>query len=191
MHKYTNRFYQLLDEMKSLHDKKRHDYAQEADPFANFRLSELGGIDAWKGIAVRLGDKYSRLMSFIDKGELKFKEENIKDTFLDTAIYSLIGLILYEESREKSKTGDQPEDFTFTLGDKTYDQTGQCLLFPDSEQRAEYNTMVGVDTAPDMLGAVTLTEPTSNFNKRMLKEKEPETRLEQMANLKYDPVAPE
>lgn len=184
MHKYTNRFYQLLDEMKSLHDKKRHDYAQEADPFANFRLSELGGIDAWKGIAVRLGDKYSRLMSFIDKGELKFKEENIKDTFLDTAIYSLIGLILYEESREKSKTGDQPEDFTFTLGDKTYDQTGQCLLFP--EQRAEYNTMVGVDTAPDML-----TEPASNFNKRMLKEKEPETRLEQMANLKYDPVAPE
>ena len=82
MHKYTNRFYQLLDEMKSLHDKKRHDYAQEQDPFANFRLSELGGIDAWKGIAVRLGDKYSRLMSFIDKGELKFKEENIKTYLL-------------------------------------------------------------------------------------------------------------
>ena len=183
MHKYTNRFYQLLDEMKSLHDKKRHDYAQEQDPFANFRLSELGGIDAWKGIAVRLGDKYSRLMSFIDKGELKFKEENIKDTFLDTAIYSLIGLILYEESREKSKTGEQPviEE--------------QCLLFPDQE-RAEYNTMVGVDTE--------LAQPVSNFNKRMYKhhkdhgsdmsfenEKEPETRLEQMANLKYDPVAPE
>ena len=174
MHKYTNRFYQLLDEMKSLHDKKRHDYAQEADPFANFRLSELGGIDAWKGIAVRLGDKYSRLMSFIDKGELKFKEENIKDTFLDTAIYSLIGLILYEESREKSKTGDKPQE-------------EQCMLFPDSG-RAEYNTMVGVDTE--------LAQPVSNFNKRVFKElatghEEPETRLEQMANLKYDPVAPE
>ena len=100
MHKYTHRFYDLLEEMKSLHDKKRHDYAQEADPFANFRLSELGGIDAWKGIAVRLGDKYSRLMSFIQKGELKFSEENIKDTFMDTAIYSLIGLILYEEAQD-------------------------------------------------------------------------------------------
>ena len=100
MHKYTHRFYDLLEEMKSLHDKKRHDYAQEADPFANFRLSELGGIDAWKGIAVRLGDKYSRLMSFIQKGELKFEDENIKDTFLDTAIYSLIGLILYEEAQD-------------------------------------------------------------------------------------------
>ena len=103
MHKYTHRFYDLLEEMKSLHDKKRHDYAQEADPFANFRLSELGGIDAWKGIAVRLGDKYSRLMSFIQKGELKFNEENIKDTFLDTAIYSLIGLILYEEAQDNKK----------------------------------------------------------------------------------------
>ena len=190
MHKYTNRFYQLLDEMKSLHDKKRHDYAQEQDPFANFRLSELGGIDAWKGIAVRLGDKYSRLMSFIDKGELKFKEENIKDTFLDTAIYSLIGLILYEESREKSKTGEQPtEEHIKQQQDPRHDQSPfgeeQCLLFPD-QQRAEYNTMVGVDTAPD-----TLTAPTSNFNKRMLREKEPKTRLEQMANLKYDPVAPE
>ena len=188
MHKYTNRFYQLLDEMKSLHDKKRHDYAQEQDPFANFRLSELCGIDAWKGIAVRLGDKYSRLMSFIDKGELKFKEENIKDTFLDTAIYSLIGLILYEESREKSKTGEQPtEEHIKQQQDPRHDQSPfgeeQCLLFPD-QQRAEYNTMVGVDTD-------TLTAPTSNFNKRMLREKEPETRLEQMANLKYDPVAPE
>ena len=100
MHKYTHRFYELLEEIKALHDKKRHDYAQEADPFANFRLSELGGIDAWKGIAVRLGDKYSRLMSFIQKGELKFSEENIKDTFMDTAIYSLIGLILYEEAQD-------------------------------------------------------------------------------------------
>ena len=109
MHKYTHRFYDLLEEMKALHDKKRHDYAQEADPFANFRLSELGGIDAWKGIAVRLGDKYSRLMSFIQKGELKFKDENIKDTFLDTAIYSLIGLILYEEAQ------DNKDQMTFSF----------------------------------------------------------------------------
>lgn len=103
MHKYTHRFYELLEEIKQLHDKKRHDYAQEADPFANFRLSELGGIDAWKGIAVRLGDKYSRLMSFIQKGELKFNDESIKDTLMDNAVYSLIALILYEESQENNK----------------------------------------------------------------------------------------
>jgi hypothetical protein len=140
MHKYTHRFYELLDEIKSLHDKKRHDYAQEADPFANFRLSELGGIDAWKGIAVRLGDKYSRLMSFIQKGELKFKEESIKDTFMDTAIYSLIGLILYEEAREKAMEGEQVQ---FEFGDPPVASTAttaistnasNCLLFPDTQQ---------------------------------------------------------
>jgi len=103
MHKYTHRFYDLLQEMRTLHDKKRHDYAQEADPFANFRLSELGGIDAWKGIAVRLGDKYSRLMSFIQKGELKYNDESIKDTLMDNAVYSLIALILYEESQENKE----------------------------------------------------------------------------------------
>jgi hypothetical protein len=37
MHKYTHRFYDLLEEMKSLHDKKRHDYAQEADPFLDYQ----------------------------------------------------------------------------------------------------------------------------------------------------------
>ena len=109
MHKYTHRFYDLLQEMRTLHDKKRHDYAQEADPFANFRLSELGGIDAWKGIAVRLGDKYSRLMSFIQKGELKFNDESIKDTLMDNAVYSLIALILYEESQENK------DQMTFTF----------------------------------------------------------------------------
>ena len=117
MHKYTHRFYELLEEIKALHDKKRHDYAQEADPFANFRLSELGGIDAWKGIAVRLGDKYSRLMSFIQKGELKFNDESIKDTLMDNAVYSLIALILYEESQENkdqmtfSFHGESAENF--------------------------------------------------------------------------------
>jgi len=114
MHKYTHRFYELLEEIKALHDKKRHDYAQEADPFANFRLSELGGIDAWKGIAVRLGDKYSRLMSFIQKGELKFNDESIKDTLMDNAVYSLIALILYEESQENK---DQMSIFEYSTGE--------------------------------------------------------------------------
>jgi len=39
-------------------------------------------------------------MSFIQKGELKFNDESIKDTLMDNAVYSLIALILYEESQE-------------------------------------------------------------------------------------------
>jgi hypothetical protein len=102
MNKQSKRFYEILNVIKELHDKKRHDYADTADIFANFRLSELAGTPAWQGSVIRMGDKYARICNFIKKGEFKFKEENIKDTLMDMAIYSLITMILYEEEIEKT-----------------------------------------------------------------------------------------
>ena len=104
MNKQSKRFYEILEQIKELHDKKRHDYGANEDIFANFRLSELSGIPAWQGAVVRMGDKYARMSNFIKKGEFKFKEENIKDTLMDMAIYSLITMILFEESEMKDKT---------------------------------------------------------------------------------------
>ena len=95
-------FYELLDEMKEVHNAKRHDYANKADVFKNFRLSEMGGIPAWKGCAVRIGDKFSRLMSFLKQEELKVKDESIRDTLIDLANYALICAILYDEEKEKN-----------------------------------------------------------------------------------------
>tara|TARA_B100000902_G_scaffold296094_1_gene283033 strand:+ start:58 stop:435 length:378 start_codon:yes stop_codon:yes gene_type:complete len=93
----SKRFYELLDTIKNLHDAKKHDYGAKEDIFANFRLSALTGISPWKGSVVRMGDKYSRICSFIKNGDFKFKQENIKDTLLDMAIYSLITIVLYEQ----------------------------------------------------------------------------------------------
>ena len=93
----SKRFYELLNTIKNLHDAKKHDYGAKEDIFANFRLSALTGISPWKGSVVRMGDKYSRICSFIKNGDFKFKEENIKDTLLDMAIYSLITIVLYEK----------------------------------------------------------------------------------------------
>ncbi len=92
------RFHEILEQIKELHDKKQHDYGANQDIFANFRLSELSGIPAWQGSVVRMGDKYARIANFINKGEFKFKEESIKDTLMDMAIYSLITMILFEEA---------------------------------------------------------------------------------------------
>ena len=92
------RFHEILKQIKELHDKKQHDYGANQDIFANFRLSELSGIPAWQGSVVRMGDKYARISNFINKGEFKFKEESIKDTLMDMAIYSLITMILFEEA---------------------------------------------------------------------------------------------
>ena len=50
----SERFYELLEEMKKTHNAKRHDYASVEDVFANFRTCEMGGIPAWKGCCVRL-----------------------------------------------------------------------------------------------------------------------------------------
>ena len=93
----SKRFYELLNTIKNIHDAKKHDYGAKEDIFANFRLSALTGISPWKGSVVRMGDKYSRICSFIKNGDFKFKEENIKDTLLDMAIYSLITIVLYEQ----------------------------------------------------------------------------------------------
>ena len=101
MSKQSEVFYTLLDEMKQVHDAKRHDYADKADVFKNFRLSEMGGIPAWKGCAIRIGDKFSRLMSFLKQEELKVKDESIRDTLIDLANYAIICAILYGEKKQK------------------------------------------------------------------------------------------
>ena len=93
-----DRFYELLYTMKILHDAKRHDYGNE-DVLANFKLSELAGIPAWKGCVVRMGDKFSRIMNYAKSESLAVKDEKIKDTLIDMANYSLIALILLEEEK--------------------------------------------------------------------------------------------
>ena len=99
----SERFKELLEEMQKTHDAKRHDYASVEDIFANFRTCEMGGIPAWKGCCVRLGDKFSRIMGFAKKELLEVKDESIKDTLIDMANYALIALILYEEYKDGKK----------------------------------------------------------------------------------------
>ena len=106
MNKQSRRFHDLLKTIAELHDKKQHDYDADEDIFANFRLSELSGVPAWQGSVIRMGDKYSRISNFIKKGEFKFKEESIKDTLMDMAVYSLITMILFEEAE-----GDEAEAY--------------------------------------------------------------------------------
>lgn len=96
-------FYKLLDKMKEIHSNKNHDYAGGDDPFRNFRISEVMGIPAWKGCLIRMGDKFSRLCSFAKKEEYKVKDENIEDTLIDMAIYSLIDIILYREKKNNER----------------------------------------------------------------------------------------
>ncbi len=91
-------FYELIEEIKEIHSRKNKDYAGD-NPLSNFMMCEKLGISAWKGVLVRMGDKYSRLCSFAKAGEFKVKDESVEDTLKDLAVYSLICLILFREGK--------------------------------------------------------------------------------------------
>lgn len=92
-------FYKILEEMADLHSRKNADYANK-DPLSNLRMCELGGIPGWKGVVVRLTDKISRLLTFMAKGQFEVKDESVEDSFKDAAVYAILGLILYRESKK-------------------------------------------------------------------------------------------
>jgi hypothetical protein len=91
------KFYDVLNELAVLHDRKNHDYAGENDPLRNLRQCEDMGIPSWKGVAVRMTDKMDRIKSFAKKEAFEVNDEGLSDTLMDMAVYSILALILYEE----------------------------------------------------------------------------------------------
>ena len=95
-------FYVILNEMADLHSSKNHDYAGD-DPLSNLRTCEEIGVPAWKGVLVRLMDKWSRLKQFAKQGVLEVKDESIEDTLMDNAVYSILCIILRREERKNAE----------------------------------------------------------------------------------------
>jgi len=91
------KFHKLLKQIGELHDKKNSDYAVDQDPFSNFRECEKFGIPAWKGVMVRMSDKFCRLCNLVDKPA---KNESFEDNALDLAVYSMILKLLREENEK-------------------------------------------------------------------------------------------
>jgi hypothetical protein len=98
------RFYGLLEELAELHSNKNHDYAISGDPFSNFRKSEAFGIPAWKGVLTRMSDKWSRIEQLSSGKEPK--NESLRDSLIDNAVYSLIAILLLPEP-EKTVNGSR------------------------------------------------------------------------------------
>jgi len=96
-------FYGLLVKMAKLHSRKNHDYAGEGNPLRNFYKCKEQGLEPWRGVMVRLSDKWSRLESFCRQGKLEVKDESVVDTLMDNAVYSLLAILLFEEEHGKGK----------------------------------------------------------------------------------------
>ena len=94
----SQRFLDLLEEMRRLHESKSADYGSETDPLANIRQgAEFVGIEAWRGCMVRIADKVQRLKTFCRTGRLV--HEGVRDTLLDLSAYSLLAIVLFDEGQ--------------------------------------------------------------------------------------------
>lgn len=92
------RFHALLKEIGELHDKKQQDYGRDDDPFANVRGATEWDVEPWVGAMIRAQDKVRRLQQ-LARGR-KLVNEGARDSFMDLAVYALIGLILWEEEND-------------------------------------------------------------------------------------------
>ena len=64
----------------------------------NLEGVERIGIEAWRGIVIRLMDKFERVEQYCSNGELAIKSEGMEDTFKDIAVYSTLAMILFRKS---------------------------------------------------------------------------------------------
>lgn len=95
----------MLQKIAAIHDKKNEDYANEADPFSNFRftaqLVDLFTDPIDRVFALFIGTKLMRLAE-LSKGKTP-KNEAIEDTELDLATYATIWAAMKMEQRESTQ----------------------------------------------------------------------------------------
>lgn len=83
---------EVFDKLKALTRKKNTDYAGNGgDAFNNFtRIEAIGVATTEQGFLTRMFDKFSRVISFMQNGELQVKDESVEDTLLDLANYCVL-----------------------------------------------------------------------------------------------------
>jgi len=85
---------------QDLHDKKGTDYGTPEDPFANVRGATDFGLPAPMGAFIAMNDCMQRIKSFCKNNKLE--NESLDNSLRDMAVYSLIGLVLWEEEENEN-----------------------------------------------------------------------------------------
>ena len=100
------RFYELIDEICELHEKKNSDYAKDDNPLSNFQRAASLGVEPWRGVLVRMSDKWSRIEE-LSKGKTP-QNESLRDSLIDLAVYALIDIVLLEERGTMTSPNSTP-----------------------------------------------------------------------------------
>lgn len=103
-------FYNLLEEMAEIHDRKSHDYASDDNPFGNYHfagtLSKLFNNPEDAGFLGRIGEKLYRLANIENSGKTP-KNELIEDTEKDLAVIMTLWMADRWERRSVNKSLDK------------------------------------------------------------------------------------
>lgn len=111
---------QCFDNIKTIVKAKNRDYTSgSGDALYNLRGASQLGLTPMHGLALRMGDKFNRLQTFIKTGSLAVKGEGASDVFKDLIGYSLMGLALLDELQKEHERGSaiEFEDMEFELED--------------------------------------------------------------------------
>ncbi len=147
MSKGSERFHEILKELGELHDRKQADYGTSADPFANVRASVAFGVPAWKGCMMRANDKMVRIQKAAREGKLA--NEALDDSLRDLAVYAIIGLCLWEETRDET-----------TQGGRDAAEMGQADTHPHVEEVPGPDSGAGCGDVREMRGGLAMaTDP--------------------------------
>ncbi len=104
-------FYDLLDKMAEIHDKKSHDYASNNDPYGNYyfagQLSQLFA-SSYKdaGFVGRLAEKLYRLANLESNSKIP-QNESVEDTEIDICV---IVILWMSSRRDRRAIKLHPED---------------------------------------------------------------------------------
>ncbi len=93
----------LLDRMQAVYEAKDSDYSENDLPMGNLLESQELGIEPWKGVLLRIGDKKRRVGSFVKKEKFLVKDEAVDDTLVDMANYSMLGCVLWCQKYSSSR----------------------------------------------------------------------------------------
>lgn len=77
---------------------KSAEYAKpDTDAFANFRFSEMMGLNPKKAVLLRILDKIARVVNIVDKNPQDIKHEGLTDNICDLCNYQIILAAMVEE----------------------------------------------------------------------------------------------
>ena len=66
---------------------------------SNFHRAAALGVEPWRGVLVRMADKWSRIEQLA--GGKVPKNESLRDSLVDLSIYAMLSVLLLDEVTEK------------------------------------------------------------------------------------------